>query len=132
MSGAEAEISRIIASNNLQGRRWAQMDWVGKESVLVLWEQRPAQKPRFSQEELTLWKNIYERIAENAPPDICCDALSDTLAWSVDKRNTDVLTLSCTDRLREYMERHLDTLREPVRELMNYRNCNVLRYKTKK
>lgn len=120
------EYSKIIAYNNTGGRSWDSMTRTQKESALALWKQQPEQHPRFSAAFLEFWENIYTNLRSlNAPYEVRMDALSDGIAETI-RGNT--LFLHCTDRLRLFIERHLDVFKPIIRAYQSRFGLTQLNY----
>ena len=120
------EYSKIIAYNNTGGRSWDSMTRTQKESALALWKQQPEQRPRLSPQFLSFWENIYTNLRSlNAPYEVRMDALSDSIAETI-RGNT--LFLHCTDRLRLFIERHLDVFKPIIRAYQSRFGLTQLNY----
>ena len=120
------EYSKIIAYNNTGGRSWDSMTRTQKESALALWKQQPEQHPRFSAAFLEFWENIYTNLRSlNAPFEVRMDALSDSIAGTM---HGNTLCLHCTDRLRLFIERHLDVFKPIIRAYQSRFGLTQLNY----
>ena len=120
------EYAKIVAYNNTGGRSWDSMTRTQKESALALWKQQPEHPPRFGQLFLSFWENIYTNLCSlNAPYDVRMDALSDSIAETI-RGNT--LFLHCTDRLRLFIERHLDVFKPIIRAYQSRFGLTQLNY----
>lgn len=120
------EYSKIIAYNNTGGRSWDSMTRTQKESALALWKQQPEQRPRLSPQFLSFWENIYTNLRSlNAPYEVRMDALLDSIAETI-RGNT--LFLHCTDRLRLFIERHLDVFKPIIRAYQSRFGLTQLNY----
>lgn len=107
------EVKKVIAYNNTGGRCWERMSRVEKESALTLWKQQPEQKPRFSEDFLSFWCDVYSRLRSlEAPYEIRMDALSDDIGWY---EQAGCLVLKVSDRLREFIERNMDFFKPLIR-----------------
>lgn len=120
------EYAKIVAYNNTGGRSWDSMTRQQKESALALWKQQPEHPPRFGQLFLSFWENIYTNLCSlNAPYDVRMDALSDDLdASQIGK----TLMLHCSDRLRLFIERHLDVFKPIIRAYQSRFGLTQLNY----
>lgn len=120
------EFSKIIAYNNTGGRSWDSMTRTQKESALALWKQQPEQRPRLSPQFLSFWENIYTNLRSlNAPYEVRMDALSDSIAETI---RGNILYLHCTDRLRLFIERHLDVFKPILRAYLSRFGLTQLNY----
>lgn len=103
------ELEKFIAFNNLGGRNWSKMTSDERQSALKLWKQEPEHPPRLGAKFLQLWRNVPICLKKhNAPFELQMDALSDEIRWEI-KDNR--MTLSCSRRLAQFIERHMDTLK---------------------
>ena len=103
------ELEKFIAFNNLGGRNWNQMTSGERHSALMLWKQTPEHPPRLGEKFLQLWRSVTICLAKyDAPFELQMDAVSDGIRWEI-KNNK--MTLSCSKRLAEFIERHMDILK---------------------
>lgn len=120
------EYSKIIAYNNTGGRCWDKMTRTEKEAALHLWKQQPERPPRLDWDFLALWQNIYTNLRSlNAPYEIRMDALSGHINCSSVQKT---LYIHCSRRLQEFIERHLDFFKPPMREFLSLKGCSDLQY----
>lgn len=120
------EYAKIVAYNNTGGRSWDSMTRQQKESALALWKQQPEQRPRVSPQFLSFWENMYTNLRSlNAPYEVRMDALSDSISDTI-RGNS--LCLHCTDRLRLYIERHLDVFKPIIRAYQSRFGLTELNY----
>ena len=94
-------------------------------SASVFWNQENGQQPRFTKKFLKFWEKVVKQIAKDAPPGIVEAALSDDFGCA---ETGGTLTLLCQQCLREYIERHLDTLKPLFRAYFKAQNINRLNY----
>ena len=103
------ELEKFIAYNNLNGRNWEKMTYEERHSALHLWKQEPAQPPRLGKDFLALWRQVDITLGQhNASWELRMDALSDGIRWDIHGNR---MVLSCSQRLAEFIERHMDTLK---------------------
>lgn len=103
------ELEKFIAYNSLNGRNWEKMTSGERRSALHLWKQEPAQPPRLGEDFLALWRQVDITLGQhNASWELRMDALSDGIRWDIHGNR---MVLSCSQRLAEFIERHMDTLK---------------------
>ena len=116
------EYKKFLAFNNTGGRCWEKMSHVERQSALTLWKQTPEQKPHLGAEFLAFWQEVYNRLRSlDAPLELRMDALADSIGW--DARNN-MLTLHCSDRLREYIERNMTAFKPLIRTFQRLKNLS--------
>lgn len=108
------EYRKFVAFNHTGNRKWDEWSFAERKAALELWKQKPTQKPRMQASHLRFWKRIFETLQQlGAPADIRLDALADDIA--IDTPNNDSLLISChSQRLRDYIERHLDAFKPSI------------------
>ena len=107
------ELQKFIAYNRTGGRNWDRMTHAERAAALILWQQEPERPVRMGKDFLATWEEIYKNMLSlGAPYELRMDALSDDVKW--DLKNNRVI-LFCSDRLREYIERNLDTFKPIIR-----------------
>ncbi len=116
------ELEKFIAYNSLNGRNWEKMTSGERHSALFLWKQEPAQPPRLGKDFLALWRHVDITIKKyDAPWELQMDALSDGIRWDIVGNR---LVLSCSQRLAEFIERHMDTLKPYILRFLRSGNWN--------
>lgn len=123
----QREYERLVAYSNRADsqRKWTDMTPQERVSASVFWNQENGQQPRFTKKFLKFWEKVVKQIAKDAPPGIVEAALSDDFGCA---ETGGTLTLLCQQCLREYIERHLDTLKPLFRAYFKAQNINRLNY----
>ena len=110
------EYRKFVAFNSTGGRHWDQMSFDEKRAALELWKQKPAQPPRMKPEYLKFWKKVFDILqALEAPTDILLAALDDRIAIETIKPSQ-LIIISCSVLLRDFIERYLDAFAKTYRE----------------
>lgn len=92
------EVLKFYEFNNSEGRRWSDMSPRQKLKSVNSWKQSPELNPRFSEEELALWRDIIEAF----PSDRQIDLLGDDCISAEAKGGS--LYLSCRRSVQQYID----------------------------
>ena len=116
------EYQKFIAFNNTGGRSWEKMSHHQRQAALTLWKQQPEQKPHLGKVFLPFWQEVYQRLCSlDAPHDVRMDALSDGISWG---ERSGRLQIFCSDRLRVFLERHMDAFKPLIRSFQQRRSLS--------
>ena len=129
MSNAEKELEKLIAYNEVQGRKWEDMTQAQRIAAAQLWSPRTevAKNPRFSDTFRAFWQFIitqsraFDRYEEMLP-----EMLSDKVKEG--KKRGDTYILSTTDNMANWIEDHVDTFKPAVKSLLKQMGCKTFDY----
>ena len=129
MPNAEKELEKLIAYNNVQGRKWEDMTTEQRIAAAQLWSPRTqaAKNPRFSREFIDFWKQIITYSVDlKAHTSIIQHMLSDKVREGV--RRGDTYILVTTGDVADWIESNSMTLRHTVKALLNKMGCKTFEY----
>lgn len=120
------EVQDFLSYNNLGDRTWETMTAAQRNAALQRWTQKPPQKPRFTDEQLAMWKEVLGNIRRSkAPEDIIADAIADSLNFL---HKGETLKICCSDALMHYLEANLNIVASPIRKYMAAHGLKELHY----
>lgn len=125
------EYEKMVAYNSRAGipKKWEKLTDVEKQSLLLLWEQKPVRRKRFGDSFLNVWQKLYENLVNNsAPYDVRMASLDDGVKWNENTSSSE-LQLTIPTILKEYMEGHMDDgIKTILWPFIRKRGCNKLMY----
>ena len=105
--------------------KWAKLSPDKREEYVQEWKQQPERSPRFSEPFLKMWRELYKVAFASAPEDVRADALSDHIGC---KHGKGVLCLSCSGKLKDYIELHVDVVKPILWPFILSQGCRLLNY----
>ena len=125
-----AEYDKLVAFNNRpeSKKKWNDMTAEEKQSVVVIWQQKPKKDPRFDGDFLSMWRTVYETLVENkASSRVRMAALADGVRWSGQRGGS--FWLYVPEVLSQFIEENLDAFKPIILPFISERGCINLRYK---
>ena len=125
-----AEYDKLVAFNNRpeSKKKWNDMTAEEKQSVVVIWQQKPKKDPRFDGDFLSMWRTVYETLVENkASSRVRMAALADGVRWSGQRGGS--FWLYVPEVLSQFIEENLDFFKPIILPFISERGCINLRYK---
>lgn len=125
-----AEYDKLVAFNNRpeSKKKWNDMTAEEKQSVVVIWQQKPKKDPRFDGDFLSMWRTVYETLVENkASSRVRMAALADGVRWSGQRGGS--FWLYVPEVLSQFIEENLDSFKPIILPFISERGCINLRYK---
>ena len=129
MPNAEKELEKIIAYNEVQGRKWEDMTIDQRVAAAQLWSPRTAaaKDARFSSEFHSFWMKVVNVAFETTNKlelyyALLCDAVKEG------RRQEDAYILSTTSDVCEWMEAHIEDLKPELKKLLKAMGCKTFEY----
>lgn len=105
--------------------KWDNLSSEQREEYVKSWKQQPERPARFTEAFIKTWRDLYDTVLAGAPADVRADALSDHIGC---KHGRGVLYLSCSSRLKEYIEQQMDLAKPILWPFMQSQGCRLLNY----
>ena len=129
MPGAESELEKLVAYNEVQGRKWEDMTVDQRIAAAQLWTPRStaAKTSRFSPEFYSFWASVVSAAYETSnDPELYYKLLADNVREGVKSDTT--YTLITTTDISEFIEAHIDTLKPTIKKLLKDFGCKEFEY----
>ena len=108
--------------------KWAKLSPEKREEYVKEWKQQPERPARFTEAFLKSWKELFDRVFVGAPDGVRFDALSDNIGC---KHGRGVVYLSCSSRLKEYIEAQMELVKPILWPFIQSLGCRMLNYDLK-
>lgn len=125
LASPEKELELFWEYNNSNGKDWGKMTEARKENAIKRWRQEPTQEPRFKQDFLAMWREVYETIKTlDAPIETLLDMLSDKVSVSFSGKYVHIY---CSEAVARCIENE-DVIRKVRPVVMGYVQANHRKY----
>ena len=129
MPNAEKELEKLIAYNNVQGRKWEEMTIDQRIAAAQLWSPRTAaaKNPRFSKEFHDFWYQVLiDSKKLKAHTSIIQHMLSDKVKEGV--KRADVYILPAEQDIIDWLESNADVFQPTLKVLLKQIGCKLFEY----
>ena len=129
MPRAEAELEKLIAYNNVQGKSWEIMTPEQRIAAATLWQPRDntSKGSRFSKGFLGFWHTLVDKLIEQSDGKMIYQALSDDITEGVSCSDKSY-ELTVTNDLYAYFEVNTNEYRNIIFPYIQKVGCEKLAY----